>query len=816
MKLVLGNHLKIISILYNQNDIIFSFQYKGGMSIKRPFVWIFGILLGLFLLFRFLYGKQIDARYYCLDTCSGKQAVLTGVVGQVDEKPKSFYLFLKNVSIQVAGSTQIFSFSDFLVLADKKQAKAYFPGNVLQIQGSLASFSSPSGPGQFHEKAYYKEKNIYYKLVAEKIQVSSETTRQPMQFLYKLRSKLQKVYTGCLEEREAGILSAMLLGEKSLLDADVKSLYQGSGISHILAISGLHISILCTLLYQFMVFLGVPRPCPFLVTTVFMVCYGIMTGFGIATSRAVYMMFLMLLAKEAGRSYDALTAMAFSAVMILLQKPYALFSCSFLLSYGAMAGVHLLYPAFRQLCRKKKRKDSAGIFTTKFQEFLCLRNLCGKPGKIWKISANLREKAVSSLLFSFSIQLAALPVMLYFFYEIPTYGILMNLLVLPFLAVLVILALFGGVAGLFCLPLAEIFLAPASLILSFYEKLCTCVMQLPQPVQVFGCPSAFSIVLYYLFLLILAAGIHRKILQRKNLLVTALFLSMSFFVLIYHAPLSGLRITMLDVGQGDGILIESQDGGVILIDGGSSSVSKVGQYRILPHLKYYGIRKIDYLLMTHPDEDHISGQRELMQQNGKNGIHIGNYLIPELSEKLQDGNYQSMRALADRQKIPVSFIRAGNTLVSSGLKLLCLHPEPDFGTESANACSVTLQLSYQSFSMLLTGDLEQEGEEAVVQKLKEQQGQEDVTVLKVAHHGSKNSTGGEFLSLTNPKTALISCGKGNRYGHPHKELLERLRDAGAVIYQTPEHGVIQITTDGSRFPKIFGFGVGGKVNGKVS
>ena len=741
----------------------------------------------------------MDARYYCLDSYSGKQAVLAGFVEHIDEKPKSFYLFLKNVSIQVADSPQTFSFSDFLVLADKKEMKTYFPGNELQITGSLSSFSSPSGPGQFNEKAYYKEKNIYYKMEAEEIQVRSETTKQPMQFLYQLRGKLQNVYTGCMEEKEAGILSAMLLGEKSLLDTDIKSLYQSSGISHILAISGVHISILCTLLYQFMIFLGVPRPCPFLITTVFLICYGIMTGLGIATSRAIYMMFLMLLAKEAGRSYDAPTAMAFSAVIILLQKPYALFSCSFLLSYGAMAGVYIVYPALRQIVSYSPKKRTTG-----FQEFIYRIKKCRKNCKSLKFSANLREKLVSSLLFSLSIWFTTLPVMLYFFYEIPTYGILINLIVLPLLTILVVLALFGGVVGLFCLPLAEVFLFPASLILMFYEKFCTYALQLPEPVQVLGCPSDFSIVLYYLLLLILIACIRFKILQKKNLPVTPFFLAISFLILIYHAPISGLRITMLDVGQGDGILLESRSGEVILIDGGSSSVSKAGQYRILPHLKYYGIRKIDYLLMTHPDEDHISGQRELMQQSGKNGVQIRNYLIPELTEKLQDENYQSMVALAIRQKIPVSFIRAGDTLNSSELKLLCLHPEADFETDSANACSVTLQLSYQSFSMLLTGDLEKEGEEAVIQKLKEQQTQgilpyrQGFTILKVAHHGSKNSTSEEFLSLTSPRIALISCGEKNRYGHPHKELLERLRNAGSVIYQTPEHGVIQIATDGIR------------------
>lgn len=675
---------------------------------------------------------------------------------------------------------------------------------------------------------------------SESIVLLCDTVKQPKQFLYNLRSNITRVYQSCMEEAKAGIVSAMLLGEKSLLDTEIKSLYQINGIGHILAISGLHITILCTLMYQLTFFMRFPRTLSFIITVIFLFGYGSMTGFGISTTRAVIMMLLTLHAREIGRSYDPPSAMAFSAICILLQKPYALFSCSFLLSYGAVAGVYLIYPILKilvlgsdekQECRKRKRQRKEKEILANLKQMcllyfsrkliLQLKNSISKIDSMSLLTQNktkieqrihfilkkiLRyilvfpKKIMESLLLSFSIWIATLPILLYFFYEFPTYGIFLNLIILPLVSVVVALSLLGGVIGLFCLPLADRILYVVSVILDFYELLCNLILCLPQPIQVFGRPSALQIICYYLILTILCLLVQYE----KVFRILAPVLGITGILFLLYRPLpDGLKLTMLDVGQGDGIFLQTEDGTTLLIDGGSTSVSQVGKYRILPYLKYYGIRKVDYLLMTHSDEDHISGQQELMESCQVSGVEIGCYLVPDLPEEARDSNYQQMIATAQRANIPVYFINASDALSFDTLQLVCLHPAKDFNGSSANSYSVTLSLSYGNFSMLLTGDLEAEGEDVVFQRLQKKEDIFSYTVLKVAHHGSKNSTSEEFLKLVKPKVALISCGENNFYGHPHKETLERLEQAGSSVMVTTEYGAITIEVEEE--VKIYGF-----------
>lgn len=731
-------------------------------------------------------------------------AILTGTLDYVEPKTKISYYYLKNVSVQLGAETKQFHFSDFLVIVknltndsfllktkvdalpatDEKTSVSLSSGNLVRVSGVVNSFSSPSNPGQFDEKAFYKEKNIFYQMTASSVTVLGTKTNGMKQSLYNLRDSLKKVYETCMHQKEAGIVSAMILGDKTLLDADMKSLYQVNGIGHILAISGLHITIFCILCYKLFFILRFPRPIPFLAAFFLLAAYGTMTGFGISTSRAVIMMLLGLFAVEIGRSYEPLTAMAISAVFILLQKPYAFLSCSFLLSYSAVLGVFLTYPALRSILpnsllqeRGRRRKMQASIFRKCL--FLCL------------------EKLGSSLLLSISIQITTLPVLLYFFYEIPTYGIFLNLLILPLVSIVVACSMLGGILGLFLLPLAGFPLFCVTQILHFYETLCHLALKLPEPVQILGRPSFGQILVYYLILaFVIWFGYKIRLGEMSHQSLAVLCIVCAIIILQYRMPPSGLQFTMLDVGQGDGIFLQEENGRTILIDGGSSDVSNVGTYRILPYLKYYGIRKIDYLVMSHSDEDHISGQRELLEK--QSGVKIGCYLMPELPPESQNENYQSMKKAVKAAGVPLYFLNTGDYIQVGRLKLNCLHPDKSFQNDSANACSVTLSLQYGLFQVLLTGDLEKEGEEIVLRRLKEG-GSAGFTMLKTAHHGSKNSTSDAFLSVVNPQIALISCGKRNRYGHPHRELLERIKDIQSRVFRTDESGAVRVFSDGKSF-----------------
>jgi len=213
---------------------------------------------------------------------------------------------------------------------------------------------------------------------------------------------------------------------------------------------------------------------------------------------------------------------------------------------------------------------------------------------------------------------------------------------------------------------------------------------------------------------------------------------------------------------------------------------------LIPYLKSQGIHCIDYMIMTHADKDHISGQLELMKHVAeRQDIQIRKLLLPLPSQEMQsEEGYRQMITAAKQADIPIQTICAGDHLQKGALSVACLHPKPFFDASSANAYSTTLEVTYYSTKMLLCGDLEGDGEQYVLEQLKRSGTR--FNILKVAHHGSKNSTSAEFLAQVQPQYAIISCGKNNRYGHPHRELLSRLNSISAHILSTTKQGAVTV------------------------
>jgi competence protein ComEC len=346
------------------------------------------------------------------------------------------------------------------------------------------------------------------------------------------------------------------------------------------------------------------------------------------------------------------------------------------------------------------------------------------------------------------------------------------------------------------MPAGIFLIGGANYILRFYEWICRFGSRIPGNLVTVGKPTQLQVFLY-----LAIVTVFLLVATRYSKKYSVIILSLAFFILILPRRNVGLEITMLDVGQGEAIYIESDSGTTYLIDGGSSDVKKLGLYRLSPFLRSQGTDRIDYAIITHSDNDHISGLMELIEQEQ---IKITRLVLPYV--KVKDKAYMKLEAIASEYDIAIQYISSGDLLQDGSISMLCLHPSINYEASSANGYSTVLSISYGEFDMLLTGDLERDGEELLTELLQNTAKQRefvfhpviDYDILKVAHHGSKNSTYKEFLDLIRPELSIISCGKDNSYGHPHQELLDRLKSVGSDVRTTSVGGAITIRTDGSR------------------
>lgn len=648
-------------------------------------------------------------------------------------------------------------------------------GSIVRVKGKLSVFEKASNPGQFDARSYYQILKISYRLNQAEISHKTVSYHRISEKLYQLKGFLSKKLSEALPEEEAALMQTMLLGEKSGMDRELKELYQRNGIAHILSISGLHISMLGMGLYRLLRKCCVPMKGAATAAAGLMLLYGVMTGFSVSALRAIVMFSLQMLSILVERTYDMLTAAAVAAVGILLEQPLYFYHSGFCFSFGCVFGIGLLLPALTGGDENK-------------QEFVKKGKIHAQPswGEI------LWQQAVKGLLGAIAMAMITFSIYLWYYYQFPIYSILLNLLVIPLMSFL----MGAGLLLLGCQLLCPVLGTPFALliegILTIYRTACEFCDSLPGNSLTFGWPEIWQMVLYLLLLLVIL------LFKKKIKLPIRWGIALAALLLLIWRPEDGLEITFLDVGQGDCIYIENDNGDCYLVDGGSSSVSHVGKYRLLPFLKFQGAGTLEAVFVTHPDEDHCNGIMELLEQGEAQGIRVKNLVLPDVSESVKNEGYLTLVQAARRAKIPISYLSRGQRLENGRLILTCLHPEKgDMNTEP-NEYSIVLKASYGNFSALLTGDIEGSGERQMLQMLTETPAEGRITVLKAAHHGSRNSTPMSFLERERPVYAVISCGKKNSYGHPHKELLERLENCGAETLITWKSGAVSFCTDGKR------------------
>lgn len=705
-------------------------------------------------------------------------------------------IYLDSVMILEKSSSPVKISYPWDLVCETSQSQRPLLGSKITITGQISYAKAATNEGEFDAAGYDRILGIGCHLKKAEVCDSSDEYSVIQEGLYRLRCYWKNRLYSCFPEKEASILCTMLLGDKTELDSEVRSLYKRNGIVHILSISGLHITLIGMGIYRLLRKAGAPVLLSAILGGTILILYGVMTGLGLSACRAIGMYLIRMLGLCLGRTYDMLTALGIMGVFMLLGQPEYLRHSGFLLSFGSVCAIGILLPAL------------SGIWNGESPGGLhWLQRLPQLHGLGERLGNGLRQSFLAGL----SVTLFTLPVQLCFYYEVPIYSVFLNMLILPFMGLIMTTGL-----AVMLVPWAGFLSSVVVLLLSGYETLCGFFDRLPFHTWTPGHPGTWQVVLFYA-LLAAAAAVGRYLMQKgsKRVIsvgVSGLLLLAAVFLLGVRMNL-GLSISFLDVGQGDCILVQTDGGEAYLFDGGSSDKSGVGRYIIAPFLKYHGIQRLDAVFVSHPDSDHISGILELLEPGNDCGITIDRLILPGVGENtsgalpvMGEGASGALPVMGEavsealpglavaalhRAGTKIGYMNSGDAWQSGLTRFLCLHPPQGFPTIDTNAYSQCFLVQYGDFSLLLTGDVEEEGERELGNQLISRDIR-NVTVLKAAHHGSRNSTTEEILSQITPRLAIISCGQDNSYGHPHKELLERLRHTGSVILTTPEEGAIRI------------------------
>lgn len=670
---------------------------------------------------------------------------------------------------------------------NNKKLPELSPGDELTVTGFFVPFSHATNPGEFDAADYYCSLGIYGRLTAEDYHLTDHKINPLSELSLKLRGFWERRLYKVFPKEEASVMCALLLGDKSGLDPELKGLYQRNAIAHILSISSMHVAIIGYGIFKLLRRLSAPLPAACILSSVILSFYGFMTGMSVSASRAIGSFVIVMLALAIGRTPDRPTTLSLVALLILLDNPSNISSCSFLLSFGAALGIFALSPTLKSILIPSHNTPT----------------IYESPAEKKSFSSHLvsiKNAALDSLISSTSITLTTLPVQLYFYYEIPLFSVFLNLLIIPLLSLLM---LSGMIAML--IPGTGFFGTAAYWILKYYEFICRGFDKLPLKMWTPGRPAAVLIGIYVLlWLLVVFYPYYKSKIKHRSVLYLTYISSLAAMLVCFSLPkLKPETIIFLDVGQGDCILCYTSARAVYLFDAGSSSRNSVGKYVLAPALKYYGLSVVDAAFISHTDSDHYNGITELIASKNELGISIDKLFLPDFtgSDK-EDGAiaiYNTLSAANGSLNI-IRKISAGDFWQSGNTKFTCLHPKKNYETADINTASACFLIEFESSdSLLLCGDLSGDGEKILTEILKQYP---PVTMLKVAHHGSSHSTGDEFLSsvfntadadnFTPPRISFISVGRNNIYGHPGDDALNRLKNAGSIIYRTDKNGAISV------------------------
>jgi competence protein ComEC len=640
----------------------------------------------------------------------------------------------------------------------------YSYGDRLLARGALYLPRAPGNFGAFDYRAYLERRGINALMKVKRPEdvrlVGTGGGNAAVRLALRVKQRLIHEAERTLDDRQTAVLSGLLFGGRGGLDDDIQEVFNRTGVAHVLSVSGLHVGYVLAGVLLLAGALNVPRRViPFVALPV-LIFYAVMTGAGPAVLRASIMAMVVLAATQLGRERDWPSALALAALLILIARPAILYETGFQLSFAATWGILYLGPPLGEL----------------------LHGRWALPGWL-----------ALPLQVTVAAQLGTLPLLVYYFNLLAPVAPLANLLLVPLVGLIMLFGFTGCTAGIVFTPLGGMVNAGTGLLIDFFLELANLINRLPGGSVYLATPPWYAVFLWYAGLILLVemlkgnAGLPGA--ERTKRIAPAAVGALLLLLILW--PWSGtggrMEVHFIDVGQGDSILVRFPGGRTMLVDAGGKMGDLeggrvVGDATVVPYLRRLGINKLDVLVITHPHGDHAGGVPAVVEK-----LDVGAVVTspaPGLEELLSGHAFS---------RVPVYRVEAGQSLqIDRRVEVLVLGPDGRSPAgEDLNNASVVLRLDYGDISFLLTGDVEEEAQRAMLAAGLEL----EADILKVPHHGSRFFEPC-FFSAVSPEYAVIQVGERNRFGHPAQETLDALLYTGAEIFRTDRDGAVMFSTDG--------------------
>jgi competence protein ComEC len=648
-------------------------------------------------------------------------------------------------------------------------------GDKLALKGKLTEPAGIRNPGEFDYRKYLMINEIHKLFDVNGYENVKIISSENLDFIHqKIIFPSKKFALNNIEKYikgdECAYLKGLVTGERNDISAEVKDAFINAGVMHLIAVSGLNVAYIILSLTLILSLFRVPLIPRVIIIIIFLLFYCVLTGSPSSIVRATIMGILILLSGIVQRKIEFYNIIGVSAAVILVYDSKQLFDAGFILSFSAVFSMVFIYNYF----------DNTFLKRITEAEFPFKKYITG---------------ILILFLTTLAAQIGTLPVTVNYFGKISLVSLISNSAVVPLANLSLATGFFQIAAGIFSGTLSGIIAETNNALLYFqleFIKWCASLKFASISAQRF---SHSGIAVYYISLIILfTAFTKEKIIKR----VIAVVMLICLYFLMNFEFSRNLKVTFLDIGQGDCALIETPDNKTILVDCGMISRKyNSGERTIGPYLRRKGINKIDLIILTHLHADHIGGINYLLKNFETGKIITG-------GQKSESSFTDTMDSLILSKNIPQNVVRAGNKINEfKEIRLYFLFPVDQFVNKDGitrdgnlNNGSVAFILKYRDFEIFFSGDVEQEAENFICNSYS---GFLKTDVLKTAHHGSLTSSTIPFILKNKPSVAVISCGINNKFNHPSEIILDRLLKSGAEIHRTDKEGAVLIESDGYNF-----------------